>query len=51
MVDISKINMERIEGLIEKFEEISNKLNSMKYVVETGQSEDGLQWYRKWSDG
>lgn len=51
MSDISKINMDRIEGLLLKFEEISNKLNSMKYVVETGQSEDGLQWYRKWSDG
>lgn len=44
MNDISKIDMDRIEGLIEK-------LNSMKYVVETGQSEDGNQWYRKWSDG
>lgn len=51
MSDISKINMDRIEGLLLKFKEISNKLNSMKYVVETGQSEDGLQWYRKWSDG
>lgn len=44
MSDISKINMDRIEGLIEK-------LNSMKYVIETGQSENGNQWYRKWSDG
>ncbi len=51
MVDISKIDMDRIEGLLSKFEEISNKLNSMKYVVETGQSEDGNQWYRIWSDG
>lgn len=51
MSDISKIDMDRIEGLLLKFEEISNKLNSMKYVVETGQSEDGNQWYRKWSDG
>lgn len=42
MVDISKIDMDRIEGLIEK-------LNSMKYVVETGSNENG--WYRKWSDG
>ena len=42
MVDISKIDMERIEGLIEK-------LNSMKYVVETGSNENG--WYRIWSDG
>ena len=32
-------------------EEITNKLNSMKYVIETGQSEDGSQWYRVWSDG
>ena len=23
----------------------------MKYVIETGQSEDGSQWYRVWSDG
>ena len=42
MVDISKKDMDRIEGLIEK-------LNSMKYVVETGSNENG--WYRIWSDG
>lgn len=51
MSDISKIDMERIEGLLSKFEEVTNKLNSMKYVIETGKSEDGNQWYRKWSDG
>ena len=42
MVDISKIDMDRIEGLIEK-------LNSMKYVVETWS--EGTEWYRVWSDG
>ena len=42
MADISKINMERIEGLIEK-------LNSMKYVVETWS--EGTEWYKVWSDG
>ena len=51
MADISKIDMERINGLLDKLEEITNKLNSMKYVIETGQSEDGSQWYRVWSDG
>ena len=51
MTDISKIDMERINGLLDKLEEITNKLNSMKYVIETGQSEDGSQWYRVWSDG
>jgi hypothetical protein len=51
MTDVSKIDMERINGLLDKLEEITNKLNSMKYVIETGQSEDGSQWYRVWSDG
>ena len=51
MTDISKIDMERINGLLDKLEEVTNKLNSMKYVIETGQSEDGSQWYRVWSDG
>lgn len=44
MADISKIDIERINGLLDK-------LNSMKYIIETGESEDGNQWYRKWSDG
>ena len=51
MTDVSKIDMERINGLLDKLEEVTNKLNSMKYVIETGQSEDGSQWYRVWSDG
>ena len=51
MTDVSKIDMERINGLLDKLEEVTNKLNLMKYVIETGQSEDGNQWYRKWSDG
>ena len=42
MVDISKIDMNRIEGLLDK-------LDSMTYIVETGNNENG--WYRKWSDG
>lgn len=49
MSDISKIDMERIEGLLSKFEEMTNKLNSMKYIVETWQ--EGTEWYRIWSDG
>lgn len=51
MTDISKINMERINGLLDKLDEVTNKINSMKYVIETGQSENGNQWYRKWNDG
>ena len=51
MTDVSKIDMDRINGLLDKLEEVTNKLNSMKYVIETGQSEDGSQWYRVWSDG
>ena len=42
MADISKIDMERINGLIDK-------LNSMKYVIETLSEENN--WYRIWSDG
>nr|DAF56669.1 MAG TPA: Putative tail fiber protein fold, Tail fiber, receptor [Myoviridae sp. ctWb16] len=42
MTDISKIDMDRINGLIDK-------LNSMKYVVETWN--EGTEWYRIWSDG
>ena len=49
MTDISKIDMDRINGLIDKLEEVTDKLNSMKYVVETGG--DSTQWYRKWNDG
>ena len=51
MTDVSKIDMDRINGLLDKLEEVTDKLNSMKYVIETGQSEDGSQWYRVWSDG
>ena len=49
MADISKIDMERINGLIDKLEEVTDKLNSMKYVVETWN--EGTEWYRVWSDG
>ena len=49
MTDISKINMERINGLLDKLEEVTDKLNSMKYVVETWN--EGTEWYRIWSDG
>ena len=49
MADISKIDMERINGLLDKLEEVTNKINSMKYVIESGSNDNG--WYRKWSDG
>ena len=49
MADISKIDMERINGLLDKLEEVTDKLNSMKYVVETWN--EGTEWYRVWSDG
>lgn len=56
MADISKIDMERINGLLDKLNEINtninninNKLNSIKYIIETDSNENG--WYRKWSDG
>ena len=49
MADISKINMERINGLLDKLDEVTNKINSMKYVVESYQN--GTTWYRIWSDG
>ena len=60
MADISKIDMERINGLIDKFNEITlnftnllnnidSKINSMKYVVDA--STDANRWYRKWNDG
>ena len=48
MADISKIDMERINGLLDKLEEVTNKINSMKYVIESGSNDNGL--YRKWSD-
>ena len=49
MTDVSKIDMERINGLLDKLEEVTDKLNSMKYVVETWN--EGTEWYRVWSDG
>ena len=49
MTDISKIDMERINGLLDKLDEVTNKINSMKYVIESGSNSNG--WYRKWSDG
>ena len=49
MSDISKIDMERINGLLDKLDEVTNKINSMKYVIESGSNSNG--WYRKWSDG
>lgn len=58
MSDISKINIERINDLVDKlneintkFDTINSKLNSMKYVIESGSNENNTQWYRKWSDG
>ena len=49
MTDVSKIDMEQINGLLDKLEEVTDKLNSMKYVVETWN--EGTEWYRVWSDG
>ena len=56
MSDISKIDIERINDLVDKLNEINenissinSKLNSMKYVIETGNNSHG--WYRKWNDG
>ena len=49
MTDISKIDMNRINGLLDKLDEVTNKINSMKYVVETWS--EGTEWYRVWSDG
>lgn len=49
MADISKIDMNRINGLIDKFEEVINKLNMIRYIVEEYHSE--TQWYKIWSDG
>lgn len=49
MADISKIDMERINGLLDKLDEVTNKLDSMKYIIETSFNSNG--WYRKWSDG
>ena len=49
MADISKIDMNRINGLIDKFEEVINKLNMIRYIVEEYHS--GTQWYKIWSDG
>lgn len=37
MTDTSKLPFNRITGVIA--------------IIETGHSEDGNQWYRKWSDG
>lgn len=42
MTDISKVNVNRIEGL----EQI---LSQIKYVIDSKTTEN--QWYRKWSDG
>ena len=42
MADISKIDMERINGLLDKLEEVSNNLNSMKHIIEEYHS--GTQW-------
>ena len=56
MSDISKIDIGRINDLVDKlneintkFDNINSKLNSMKYVVESGSNDNG--WYRKWNDG
>lgn len=49
MIDISKIDMERINGLLDKLDEITNKINSMKHIIEEYHS--GTQWYKIWSDG
>ena len=49
MADLSKIDMNRINGLIDKFEEVINKLNMIRYIVEEYHS--GKQWYKIWSDG
>lgn len=49
MADISKIDMNRINGLLDKLDEVTNKINSMKYVIESYQN--GTTWYRIWSDG
>ena len=52
MVDISKIDIETINGLLNKLDEINTKLINLenrRYVVETWS--EGTEWYRVWSDG
>lgn len=58
MADTSKLPISRVDELIDKLNEINNnfniinnKLDSMKYVIESGSNENNTQWYRKWSDG
>lgn len=53
-MDTSKLPISRVDELISKLDEINNRLISLenrRYIIETGESEDGNQWYRKWSDG
>ena len=58
MTDTSKLPISRVDKLIDKLNEINNnfniinnKLDSMKYVIESGSNENNTQWYRVWSDG
>ena len=58
MADTSKLPISRVDKLIDKLNEINNnfniinnKLDSMKYVIESGSNENNTQWYRKWNDG
>ena len=58
MTDTSKLPISRVDELIDKLNEINNnfniinnKLDSMKYVIESGSNENNTQWYRKWNDG
>ena len=58
MADTSKLPISRVDELIDKLNEINNnfniinnKLDSMKYVIESGSNENNTQWYRKWNDG
>jgi hypothetical protein len=58
MADTSKLPISRVDELIDKLNEINNnfniinnKLDSMKYVIESGSNENNTQWYKIWSDG
>lgn len=48
----SKVDdIDEIKSALTTIQALLDQLESRRYVKETGKSQDGLGWYRKWSDG
>ena len=49
-VDLATV-LNTVNALNAEYQRIKEMLNGAKFIIETGKSDNGNAWYRKWSDG